>query len=354
VSLHIRQISTFLNQWAPPSVKMDYDNVGLLVGNPDTPVTSILTCLDVTEDIVEEAIQKGCNLIVTHHPLIFSKIGRINPTHSQGRIIYSLIKNDIALLAAHTNLDAALDGVSFALANTLGLDGLRFLKASEPISRKIRLVTTHKEPGAVLKLLNYYSAEDAHFFNVENRSDGVVCFEATIDQHLLKELKAGLKKEGLLKEGKFQVTQLASPSKNYGYGVIGHYPEEGVGMNEFLHLVSKALNLKAIRYSGSVDRIKKVAVCGGSGSMLKKEAIAAGVQAFVTSDIKYHDYFLEKENFMLLDVGHYESEYPIVEALKNELSEAFEQVDVLMTQRITNPMNVYLSDQELKTHQTPE
>ena len=123
MNLLIRQISTFLNQWAPPSVKMDYDNVGLLVGNPDTPVTNILTCLDVTEEIVEEAIQKGCNLIVAHHPLIFTKIGRINPTQSRGRIIYSLIKNDLALLVAHTNLDAALDGVSFALANTLGLDG---------------------------------------------------------------------------------------------------------------------------------------------------------------------------------------------------------------------------------------
>ena len=171
---------------------------------------------------------------------------------------------------------------------------------------------------------------------------------------ILKELKKGLRKEGLLKEGKFQVTQLASSSKNYGYGVVGEYPEEGVGMNEFLHLVSKALKVKAIRYSGTVERIKKVAVCGGSGSMLTQEAIASGAQAFVTSDIKYHDYFLEKEGFMLLDVGHYESEFPVVEALKNEVSEAFESLDVLMTQRITNPMNVYLSDQELKTTQPPE
>ncbi|NBW70831.1 MAG: Nif3-like dinuclear metal center hexameric protein [Bacteroidetes bacterium] len=354
MSLNIRQISTFLNQWAPPSVKMDYDNVGLLVGNPDSAVTRILTCLDVTEAIVQEAIQKKCELIIAHHPLIFNKIGKINPTHSQGRIIYSLIKHDIGLLVAHTNLDAALDGVSFALANTLGLDQLRFLKASEPISRKIRLVTSHDNPKAVLQLLNYYSAEDAHYFQVDNRSEGLTCFEATIDQHLLKELKKGLKKEGLLKEGKFQVTQLASSSKNYGYGVVGEYPEDGVGMNEFLHLVSKALKVKAIRYSGSVERIKKVAVCGGSGSMLTQEAIASGAQAFVTSDIKYHDYFLEKEDFMLLDVGHYESEFPIVEALKNEVSEAFESIEVLMTQRVTNPMNVYLSDQELKTTQPPE
>jgi len=105
---------------------MDYDNVGLLVGDPNAPVSSILTCLDVTDAVVAEAIEKGCELIVAHHPLIFSKIGSINPTDEQGRIIYKLIKNDIGLLVAHTNLDAALDGVSFVLANILGLDNLSF------------------------------------------------------------------------------------------------------------------------------------------------------------------------------------------------------------------------------------
>ena len=119
MSVKIRQITTFLNQWAPPRVKMDYDNVGLLVGDPQASVSSILTCLDVTEEVVSEAISNGTELIVAHHPLIFSKIGSINPTNEQGRIIYKLIKNDIGLLVAHTNLDAALDGVSFVLANML-------------------------------------------------------------------------------------------------------------------------------------------------------------------------------------------------------------------------------------------
>src|SRR5690554_5513555 len=188
----IRQISTFLNQWAPAEVKMDYDNVGLLVGNPDSPVTNVITCLDVTSEIVDEAITKGAELIVAHHPLIFSKIGSINPTNEQGRIIYKLIKNNIGLIASHTNLDAALDGVSFVLANILGLDHLRFLDKSYSISRKIRLVTTHPDSKAVLKLLNYYSAEEGHYFDVKSREDGLKCFEATIDKQNVPALENAL------------------------------------------------------------------------------------------------------------------------------------------------------------------
>ncbi|MTI87478.1 MAG: Nif3-like dinuclear metal center hexameric protein [Balneolaceae bacterium] len=348
MSIRIRQISTFLNQWAPPGVKLDYDNVGLLVGDPGSAVHSVLTCLDVTGDVVDEAIEKGCQLIVAHHPLIFSKIGSINPTNEQGRIIYKLIKNDIALLVAHTNLDAALDGVSFVLANMLGLDNLRFLDKNYSISKKIRLVTSHEDSEAVLNLLNYYSAEEAHNFDVESRASGLKCFEAIIDKHNVSALRKGLKKEGMLKEGSFQVTDLASSSQNFGMGVIGEYPEKGIGQNEFLHLVAKALDVKAIRYSGSVNRIKSVAVCGGAGVFLKNKAIQSGAQAFVTSDIKYHDYFTEKDDFLLLDVGHYESEFPVAEALKNELSEAFEQVKVSVTRTITNPMQTYVSETEPK------
>lgn len=335
-----------MNQWAPPSIKMDYDNVGLLVGDPGAEVKSILTCLDVTEAVVEEAVSKNVQLIVAHHPLIFSKIGRINPTNEQGKIIYQLIKNDIGLLVAHTNLDAALDGVSFVLANILGLDNLRFLDKNYEISHKIRLVTSHDNPESVLKLLNYYSAEEAHYFSVENREHNLTCFEAIIDEYHLAGLRAGLKKEGLLKSGKFQVTQLASSSQNFGLGVIGEYPEDGVGQNEFLHLVSKALNVHAVRFSGSTERIKKVAVCGGAGIGLKKKAIQAGAQAFVTADIKYHDFFTEHENFLLVDVGHYESEFPIVEELKTELADAFEELTVMATSTITNPMKIYISDTE--------
>lgn len=328
---------------------MDYDNVGLLVGDPTAPVSRVLVCLDVTEEIVTEAMEKKCELIVSHHPLIFQKISSINPTDEQGRILYKLIRNNIALLTAHTNLDAALDGVSFVLANNLGLDNLQFLDKGYGISRKISLTTDFADTEAVLKLLNYYSAEEAHFYPVDGRKDGLKCFEAIIDQHNVKQLKSALQKEGLLKSGSFQVTEMATSSDNFGLGVIGYYPDEGIAMSEFLHLVCRALDVPSVRYSGSTERIKKVAVCGGAGISLKRTAIAAGADAFVTADVKYHDYFTEKENFLLVDPGHYETEFPVVEAIRKELSEAFEQLQVDATERVTNPMNIYVTEFENKS-----
>src|SRR5699024_10807141 len=135
----------------------------LLVGDPSQKTSRILTCLDVTANVVDEAIERRCDLNVAHHPLIFKGIDRINPSNEQGKIIYKLIKNDIALIAAHTNLDASLDGVSFVLGKQLGLQNLKFLSNSYNISRKIVLTTGHSDSESVLKLLNYYSAEDANY-----------------------------------------------------------------------------------------------------------------------------------------------------------------------------------------------
>ena len=340
----VQHISTFLHQWAPPSTKLDYDNVGLLVGDPNQSTSRILTCLDVTLDVVAEAIERNCDLIVAHHPLIFKSIDRINPTNERGKIIFKLIKNDIALIAAHTNLDAALDGVSFVLGQQLGLENLKFLDSSYNISRKIVLTTNHSDSESVLKLLNYYSAEEAHYHDVEGREDGQRTYEAIMDEHNVGDLKKELKKNGLLHRGSFQVMDVASPSNNVGMGVVGFYRDKGLTQQQFLNTVSDALDVKAVRFSGSAERVKKVAVCGGAGASLARKAIAEGAQAFVTADIKYHDYFTDTDNFLLVDVGHYESEVPMVAALQQELSEAFEQIEVLETQKTTNPMQVFIPD----------
>lgn len=342
MNIQVRHISTFLNQWAPPNTKLDYDNVGLLVGNPSQKVSKILTCLDVTLEVVEEAINNGCELIVAHHPLIFKSIDRINPVDERGKIIYRLIKNDIALIAVHTNLDAALDGVSFVLGQKLGLENLKFLDTGYNISRKIVLTTSHADSESMLKLLNYYSAEEAHYYTVEGRKGQQYTYEAIIDEHNVSGLKNELKKNGLLEQSNFRIMDIASPSKNVGMGVVGFYRDQGLTQEDFLDVVANNLNARAIRYSGNVDQIKKVAVCGGAGVSLTPKAIREGAQAFVTADVKYHDYFTDAEDFLLVDVGHYESEVPIVEALQNELSEAFEEIEVYETGVITNPMNVHI------------
>ena len=349
MNTQVSHITEFIHQWAPPGIKLSYDNVGLLVGDPNSPVSRVLVCLDVTEEIVDEALEKNCELIVSHHPLIFQKISSINPSDEQGRIIYKMIRNNIALLSAHTNLDAALDGVSFVLANNLGLDDLQFLDKSYDISRKITLTTAFEDTEAVLKLLNYYSAEEAYFYPVSGRKDGQKCFEATIDEQNVNQLRNALKSEGLLKSGIFKVSDLSTPSDNFGMGVLGYYPDNGIAMEEFLHLVCRALDVPSVRYSGKSERIRKVAVCGGAGISLKKRAMSAGADAFVTADIKYHDYFTEKKNFLLVDAGHYESEFPIVEAIRKELSEAFEDLRVEATENVTNPMNIYVTEFENKS-----
>ena len=344
MNIQVQHISTFLNQWAPPNTKLDYDNVGLLVGDPSQSVSRILTCLDVTLEVVEEAIRKECELIVSHHPLIFNSIDQINPVDEQGKIIYRLIKNDISLIAAHTNLDAALDGVSFVLAQKLGLENLKFLDAGYNISRKIVLTTSHSDSESMLKMLNYYSAEEAHYYTVEGRKGKQYTYEAIIDEHNVSGLKNELKKNGLLERSSFRIMDIASPSSNFGMGVVGFYRDQGLTQDDFLDVISQSLNVKAIRYSGSADQIKKVAVCGGAGVSLASKAIAEDVQAFVTADIKYHDYFTDADDFLLVDVGHYESEVPIVEALQKELSEAFEETQVFETEVVTNPMNVFIPD----------
>jgi dinuclear metal center YbgI/SA1388 family protein len=342
MSIRAQHISTFLNQWAPPETKLDYDNVGLLIGDFSHPVSNVLVCLDVTNSVVEEAIEKRCDLIVAHHPLIFKGLKRINPATEKGSIIYKLIQNNIAVIAAHTNLDAALDGVSFALAKKLGLQNLKFLNKSYPISRKLVLTTARAESDNVLKLLNYYSAEEAHVHSVEGRKGAQKTYEAIIDENNLPSLKKELQKNGLLDEGSIQVLNVASASDNAGMGVVGFYREQGLTQNEFLQLVADRLNIQALRFSGETDYVKKVAVCGGAGVSLAEKAKSEGAQALVTADVKYHDYFTDAENFLLIDTGHYESEVPIVTTLQKELTEAFEDLSVITAETITNPMNIFI------------
>ncbi|PTM16718.1 MAG: Nif3-like dinuclear metal center hexameric protein [Bacteroidetes bacterium] len=346
MSTKVRHIINFMHQWAPPEVKMDYDNVGLIVGDPDADVTSVLVCLDLTENVVDEAIQSGCDTILSHHPLIFRKLSRINPDHEQGRIIYKLIQNNISYLCAHTNLDLALDGVSFVLANLLGLDQPEFLSKEVFSSRKITLTADTNQPERILSLLNYHSAEHAFWFDVDGRANGAKRFEAIIDRHHLGHLTSALKKEGLLTPGRFQVTAPEGPSDNFGLGVIGSYPDGGIPREEFLYLVCQALQVPALRTSGHPKTIRKVAVCGGAGISLKNKALAAGADAFVTADIKYHDYFHENDQFLLVDAGHYETEFPVVDAIRRELSEAFEQVRVSITSTVTNPMEIFITEIE--------
>lgn len=341
--VHVRDILRFMDQWAPPGVKLDYDNVGLLAGDGNRPVNGILVSLDTTEEIVDEAVETGADLIVSHHPLLFKPLRSITPDTATGRILSRLLTENISLIAAHTNLDAALDGVSFALANEIGLDDLSFLEAGYAIRRKIRLTTTHTDGDEILRLLNYHSGEEAHYWELDGKKGRLKCFEAVLDHHHVRPLMAALEKANLLRGGTLQEVALQNPTGNFGMGVVGTYPSPGIAPEEFLHLIGRTLRTPAIRHSGRPERIRNVAVCGGAGASLIPKAVRAGVDAYVTSDLKYHDFFHDSESTMLVDVGHYESEFPIVDVIRNELAQAFETVPVRSTQRVTNPIRTFIS-----------
>lgn len=255
----VNHILDFLHAWAPQHLKADYDNVGLLVGDPQQQTTGVLTCLDVTPEVVDEAAEMGFNLIVAHHPLIFRKLAAVRADQPVGRIVTDLIRRDIAVIAAHTNLDSAEAGVSFVLAEQLGLIDLRFLE-------------TGREGG--------------------------------------------------------------------GYGVIGQY-DSPLDRDFFLARCAEALGVPALRYSGNAQAIDTVAVCGGAGAFLMDAARQAGAQAYVTADLKYHDFFNGDASFLLCDAGHYETEMPVSTRLAERIRSAFDGLDVRVTRQVTNPVRYY-------------
>ncbi|KPP94598.1 MAG: hypothetical protein HLUCCA01_08035 [Bacteroidetes bacterium HLUCCA01] len=259
----VHHISEFFEHWAPFSTQAEYDNAGLLLGSQHQLITGILTCLDVTDAVVDEAISKNCNLIVAHHPVIFRKLARISPDTPQGALIYKLIQANIAVLAVHTNLDAAQNGVSFVLADLLGV----------------------RNP---------------------------------------------------------EILAPADASGTTGFGVIGQL-DEPVTREDLLNRICSVLQTPAVRYADNFkdDQLSTVAVCGGSGVSLAREARKAGAQAYITADIKYHDYF--DTGMVLVDAGHYETEVPIVAHMARQISRKFPDLVINPTETVTNPMQVHIA-----------
>ncbi|AXI99877.1 dinuclear metal center protein, YbgI/SA1388 family [Cyclonatronum proteinivorum] len=327
-----RHISDFFEHWAPNATKQDYDNTGLLIGNPNQPVTGILCCLDVTADVIDEAAARNCQLICAHHPLIFPKLKRVVTTDETGALIHSLIRNNISVIAAHTNLDAARDGVSFALAQTLELTDISMLDDSYKTMKRVifRFPAALKpEVSAAIRNVDLDCGWSEEEMNIS-----VARFNA--DVYVLNELRSRLLQILDGAPHSFDIVALESSSPLYGFGALGKTTSP-MTQQAFLDHVAAKLGSSGLRFSGEADAIKKVAVCGGSGSFLIRKAQQSGAQAFITADIKYHDFFVPK-GFLLIDAGHYETEAPIIAAMQQKLASAFPDVQVISTSVCTNPM----------------
>ncbi len=364
--MKIKEITQYLETIAPLALQESYDNSGLLVGNKDTEVTKVLISLDCIEDVVQEAIDKGCNLIISHHPIIFSGLKRLNGSNYIERTVIKAIQNNIALYAIHTNLDNVLhNGVNQKIAQKLGLENTKILSPKRDILCK--LVTFCPTATAQQVRDAIFAAGAGHIGNYDEcsfNSQGIGTFkgneEATPfvgnigEQHNEEEVRIetvfpthlqGAVINALLQahpyeEVAYDIYALKNKHAQIGAGIIGTLGQ-ALDANDFLALLKNELKAEGIRYTPINKRIQKVAVCGGSGSFVLRDAIAQSADALVTADFKYHQFFDAENKLMIADVGHYESEQYTIELLAEILNKKFSTFAVLFSQVNTNPIKYY-------------
>ena len=362
------KIIKLIEDWAPKEIAWEKDNVGLQVGSLQREIKNILVSLDVNERVVDEAIRKKCNLIISHHPLLFKPLTQIDTNkNKQARIIEQLIKKEITLYSAHTNLDFTKNGVSYQLAKKIGIQKPKFLLNHSsnlyklavfvPISSVEKVAEAIHGAGA--GIVGEYSfcsfrSEGTGTFLGSNQSNPTIGkrgklekvdeikLEVLISSFDLNNVLESMKKAHPYEEVAYDVYPLINENVNYGAGAIGDL-EKDISAEEFLNHIAKSLKIKNFRFThGKSKRIKKVAVCGGSGSDLISTAIIKGADAFVTADIKYHAFQDAEKQILLVDAGHYETEIPSIEELKRRLTGFLPKaIKVYKYQGSTNPIVFY-------------
>jgi dinuclear metal center YbgI/SA1388 family protein len=364
--MQINQILQALEKWAPPAYQEDYDNSGLLVGNSDQKCSGILITLDVTEEVLQEAIVKKINLIVAHHPLIFRGIKKINGRNSIDRIIIHAIKHDIAIYAIHTNLDNVFDGVNQAMAQKMGLQNLRILQPKSGLLRKLATFVPPDHKENVLNAL--FGAGAGHVGNYSecsfiitgtgtflpnegtNPFSGVIGTRSNDTEEKIEVIFPKVAENAVIRalfsshpyeEVAYDIVTLSNDNQKVGSGMIGILQEPTDEM-DFLCGLKKSFGTSIIRHSQlSGKKIQKVAVCGGSGAFLIPKAIGAGADIFVTADLKYHDFFEAEGHLVLADIGHWESEQFTIDLISAFLSKKFPTFAVLKTEVKTNPVRYF-------------
>lgn len=336
----VRDVQNILEAWAPPGVAWERDNVGLQVGDASKTVRKILVTLDVSEDVVREAVRKRVDLIVTHHPPLFRPLSSLLQYDKRGSIVYALVKSEIALYAMHTNLDFTYNGVSFALADKLGLKDTSFLMEHPHALRKIAVFVPENHVDRVSEAMSARGAGvigkyEHCSFRLEGTGTfrggaGAQPFAGRVGQlERVREIRLemiaptwkvndvvqAMKTVHPYEEVAYDVYVLDNESVNYGTGAIGGLPKP-MALKSFLDLVKRRLKVPFLRYSGKTRRrIQRVAVCGGSGSDLLDVAIGKNADAFVTADVRYHTFEAAADRIVLVDAGHFETEVPSLETI---------------------------------------
>lgn len=362
----IQDIINHLEELAPLAYAEDFDNVGLLVGNKKAKLTGVLVTLDTLETVVDEAIKENCNLIVSFHPIIFKGLKKLTGKNYVERVIMKAIKNDIAIYSIHTALDNALQGVNDMICNQLELTNKRILIPQSETIKKLTTYVPKAEAESLRTALfhtgagsigNYndcsFNVEGYGTFNGNENSNPTkgkkgkthteeeTKITVTYKKHLESQILETLFKTHSYEEVAYEITTLENKNQNIGMGMVGELIES-MDESSFLNYLKTKMNTECIRHSSLLNKkIKKVAVLGGSGSFAIQAAKVSGADAFITADLKYHDFFTAENNILLADIGHYESEQFTKNLLVAYLTKKITNFAIILSKTNTNPVKYF-------------
>lgn len=362
--MKVKDVTNYLETIAPLQLQEEYDNAGLIIGNGDDQIKGVLICLDITDEVLNEAVNTNCNLIIAHHPLIFTGLKKINDSSYPSSCVYKAIQHAISIYAIHTNLDNVSHGVNGKIAEILNLNGRQILK---PLNNLLKLAfyvpNDHLE-----KVRNaVFEAGAGHIGLYSNCSfssaglgtflphDGTSPFsgklnelsiekeqklETILPNFKLNEVIAAMKLSHPYEEVAYDVYPMLN-SSNYGSGLIGEL-ENDMSEIEFLTQLKSKFHVSSIRHTQLLNKkVKRVAVCGGSGSFLLPNAISKKADIFITSDFKYHQFFDANNQILIADIGHYESEQFTIDLIGDILMKKFTNFAIRLTSVNTNPINYF-------------
>ncbi|MFN3998442.1 Nif3-like dinuclear metal center hexameric protein [Algoriphagus sp.] len=358
----IQDVISYLDQLAPPAYQESYDNATLICGDRNAELKGVICALDCTEAVIDEAISLGANLVVAHHPIIFKGLKSLTGRNYIERTIIKAIKHDIAIFSIHTNLDHIATGVNKRICDRLGLNDTKILQPKKQILSKLTFFVPIEDKGKVLDAVFTAGAgqigeyKDCSFqvegmgtFTPSEKANphigksGIPQFEkearieVILPSYLSNKVILALKIAHPYEEVAFYLSTLENENQEVGAGMIGVL-ENPLGGNEFLDLLKVKMNLSVIKHTKLINRkINKVAVCGGAGIFLLEDAKRSGADVFITSDVKYHEFFDTEGQLVLCDIGHYESEIFTKELLGEHLSQNFPNIALYLTKVVTNP-----------------
>lgn len=362
--LLIRNITDHLESLAPLAYQESYDNSGLLTGDPAQEVTGILITLDCTEAVVDEAIERGCNLIVAHHPIIFRGLKKLTGSNYVERTVIKAIRAAIGIYAIHTNLDNISNGVSRKIAEKIGLLNTRILSPQSQVLTKLVTFIPKEHTGSVLDALyqagagqigNYencsFSVEGQGTFKPNEKANpavgerlvqevvGETRAEVIFPSHLQAKVLTALRKSHPYEEVAYYLTDLRNENQEVGAGIIGELPV-ALEPSEFLKRLKTSMDLNLIRHTRLINQpVTTVALCGGAGSFLLPDALRAGAQVYISADFKYHEFFDAEDRLIIADIGHYESEVFTRELLGEVLTKKFPTFAINFSRTVTNPIS---------------